>query len=122
MTLLDLYGPEGVKPSNVVYWRGQSGVEYEFYNHPIFTAFSNWPGVYVFSRLHNGLLHSVYVGETHDFGTRVADKLFEHHAWGRIKRLGATHVSVRNVPGGKAERLRVELDLIHGLNPPANRQ
>ncbi|MGE3247789.1 MAG: hypothetical protein AB7F96_13250 [Beijerinckiaceae bacterium] len=114
---------QNVNPSSDLVWTGASGIRYQFENYALGTArFFEKPGVYVFSRQFNGLFYAVYVGETDNFARRLSNELAAHHAWDSIARAGATHISAMVVVGGLAERLKIETDLRHGLNPPCNRQ
>ncbi len=111
-----------VNQNPYVNWKGASGASYAFWLHPIGTNYFELPGVYVFCTLAGGLWYAKYVGETDNFARRLSDELKSHHRWDSIRAHGATHICTRVVEGGNAERLRIETDLRHGLNPPCNRQ
>ena len=111
-----------VNPNPSVNWTGASGTSYGFWLHPIGTKYLAVPGVYIFCRAEAGLLYAKYVGETDNFSRRLTDELASHHRWDSIRAHGATHISTLTVKGGNAERVRIETDLRHGLNPPCNRQ
>jgi hypothetical protein len=104
-------------------WLGASGKRYQFQNHPIGTAFASDAGVYIFCKAGaNGTWNAVYVGETDDFSRRISNELGQHHAWNCIIACGATHICTLPVQGGDADRVAVETDLRHSLNPPCNKQ
>jgi hypothetical protein len=114
-------------PNNCVAWTGgRTGATYETYNDPIGSIYIARPGVYIFCKtFYSGLLsgwYAIYVGETDDFQRRLTNELSSHHRWDCIRTAGATHICSLHVPHGQAERLRIETDLRHGLNPPCNRQ
>jgi hypothetical protein len=109
-------------PPITLFWAGASGTKYECHNFPFGAVIPQCPGVYVLSRLHQGVFYSVYVGESDDLSRRVGYELAAHHKWRALCERGATHVSVCQVLGGKSVRLAVEFDLRHGLKPPLNDQ
>lgn len=112
-----------VNPTPELFWTGASGRQYQFYNYPIGTVFKAVPGVYIFCRaLAEGRFQSIYVGETDNLWRRVTNELKIHHCWQTAIVAGVTHISAIHIPDGDAERLRIEADLRHGLNPPLNRQ
>jgi hypothetical protein len=111
------------KPFIPVHWKGSSGTIYEFQLHPLGTAYFPKPGVYIFCRdLGGGSFRAIYVGETDNFGRRLTDELHAHHSIEAVRRHGATHISTLHVTGDLAQRLRIETDLRHSLNPPCNKQ
>jgi hypothetical protein len=122
MTLLNL----GTTPPSpiIVSWWGASRTKYDFELAPVWSRYKARPGVYIFCKLSaNGGWNPVYVGQTHDFSGRIgADSLESHHRWPSIRAAGATHICTLHIPNDEALRVAVETDLIHGLNPPCNRQ
>jgi hypothetical protein len=115
---------QNVNPTARLIWPGLSGTRYEFRHFAIgCVVFNPIGGVYIFcSQGADGLWYANYVGETDNFRRRLSDELANHHRWDSITRAGATHVCAMVVRGGNADRLRVETDLRHSLNPPCNRQ
>ena len=103
-------------------WRGASGQSYNFEPHPVGTQFNPISGVYIFCRkIASGSWEALYVGETQSFKQRLNTGVGSHDGYARASRLGMTHIAAL-VVAGDAERLRVETDLRHGLNPSANAQ
>lgn len=112
-----------VKPFPILIWTGISGTRYEFEHHAIGMTFNSIAGVYIFCRFAaDGLWYAVYVGETDNFQRRLYNELAAHHRWPDITGAGSTHICAMVVRGGNAERLRIETDLRHRLNPSCNRQ
>lgn len=105
-----------------IYWRGASGKSYTFETFPEGTSFNAISGVYIFCRpLSSGNWEALYVGETQSLYQRLNVGISSHDGYIRAKRLGMTHIAVL-VVHGDTERLRIETDLRHGLNPSANAQ
>jgi len=103
-------------------WRGASGKSYTFETYPDGTQFNAISGVYIFCRkLASGSWESLYVGETQSLKQRLNTGIGSHDGYARASRLGMTHIAALIV-AGDAERLRIETDLRHGLNPTANAQ
>ncbi len=112
-----------VNPFPSIVWTGASGTTYKFEHHAIGMSFNQIGGVYIFCKEGpDRRWYSIYVGETDNFRRRLAEELTSHHRWDSITRAGATHVCAMVVAGGNAERVRIETDLRHGLNPSCNRQ
>ena len=107
---------EQIKP------RGVSGQDYAFSIYPDGQAFNPVSGVYLFcKRLVTGSYEVLYVGETKSFQERLGTPITGHDGYVRARKLGMTHIAAMTVVGD-AERLRIETDLRHGLNPSANAQ
>jgi hypothetical protein len=103
------------------YWKGKSGVVYEFDVYPIGQEFRPVSGVYIFCiPIGDGRFRALYVGETKSFNDRLNTGLVNHDGYKRARAFKATHVAARVV--ASANRLIVETDLRHGLNPVCNRQ
>ena len=103
-------------------WRGASGQSYTFETYLDKTGFNAVSGVYIFCRqLISGNWEALYVGETQSFKQRLNTGIGSHDGYARAKRLGMTHIAALKV-AGDTERLRIETDLRHGLNPSANAQ
>lgn len=114
--------------SNVpkVWWDGRSGARYTFELHPIGTEFNPLPGVYVFAKLvplpsGANFFEALYVGETESFVDRLNSGAINHDGYKRALASKATHVAAL-ICKDRTERLRVETDLRHGLNPVCNAQ
>lgn len=103
------------------YWTGKSGTSYEFNVYPIGQEFRPVSGVYIFCiPIGGGRFKALYVGETQSFNDRLNTGRMNHDGFKRARALNASHVAVRLV--GAANRMIVETDLRHGLNPVCNRQ
>ena len=104
-------------------WRGASGQSYTFETYSVGTRFKHVSGVYIFCRQisASGNWEALYVGETQSFEQRLNTGIASHDGYARALRLGMTHIAAL-VVSGDAERLRIETDLRHGLNPSANAQ
>ena len=77
------------------------------------------PGNYVFAKQQaNGTFTAIYIGETEDLGTRLAD----HERRPCAIKNGATHILVRANNGGEQARLREEAELIAHCKPVCNVQ
>jgi excinuclease UvrABC nuclease subunit len=103
-------------------WRGASGKSYTFETYPIGTRFNPMSGVYIFCReIISGSWEALYVGETQSLEQRLNAGIRSHDGYVRALQAGATHIAAI-VVAGDAERLGIETDLRHGLNPSANAQ
>lgn len=103
-------------------WTGASGLPYLFEVHPIGTVFNSVSGVYIACRqIASGSFEALYVGETQSLYDRLNAGAKDHEGLICASRNGMTHIAAR-VVAGNAERLSVETDLRHGLNPSCNRQ
>ncbi len=101
---------------------GKSGQLYTFEAYPIGIDFKPISGVYIFCReVATSEWEALYVGEAQSFHDRLYTGLSGHDGFKRASRVGATHVAAMPV-NGKTNRLRVETDLRHGLNPQCNLQ
>jgi hypothetical protein len=111
------------KPPSVI-WTGTSSRRYELQIHAIGANYYERAGVYIFcKRARDGFnWEACYVGETDSFARRLTAQLTGHHRWQSVRASGATHICTIHVPGGSAERLRIETDLRQALTPPCNRQ
>jgi hypothetical protein len=110
-------------PEPTVTWPGGNGAKYTFHLYPIGQVFYAVPGLYIFCRPTQGnRWQAIYVGETDNLWRRVTNELAAHHQWDAVRAHGATHICALRVDAGQAERLRIETDLRHSLNPPCNRQ
>ena len=104
-----------------VLWSGASGLAYKFSVHPIWSGFPARPGVYIATRLANGIWEALYVGEAEDLANRL-NNLRLHHRYASMCTWSATHLGVSIVQGGADVRRTIESDLRRALNPPCNRQ
>lgn len=101
---------------------GASRASYTFDVFPDGTRFNAVSGVYVFCRrIIFGGWEALYVGEAQSLEQRLNAGIGGHDGYKRAKTAGMTHVAAIRV-SGDAERLRVETDLRHGLNPQCNAQ
>lgn len=107
-----------------VTWTGKSGTDYAFELYPSATDFFAVPGVYIVCRaLQVGGVtryEALYVGEAQSLEDRLNTNGSGHDGLKRALKMGATHIAARVVNGGAAERLRIETDLRHSLNPSCN--
>ena len=103
-------------------WVGRSGTAHSFTLFPLGAEFLPYSGVYVFCRRFLVLpWEALYVGETKSFYDRLNAGSSSHRGMKDAIAAGATHVGLRWIID-ESERLRVETDLRHGLNPVCNRQ
>jgi hypothetical protein len=105
-----------------VTWAGYPGNEYEFEVYPLGTAFKPFSGVYVACASKDGIKwNAFYIGEAKSFSDRL-NAGFEHNEGLKCaRRRGATHLGAMIV-NGDANRLAIETELRHVLNPPCNKQ
>jgi excinuclease UvrABC nuclease subunit len=109
-----------------VFWDCLSGQRHTFELWALgSTEFLSIPGVYVMTKLIQqngaGFYTPIYVGETKSFYQRLNARSEDHEGYERALRLGATHVGVMHVVH-RTDRLRIETDMRHSHNPPANAQ
>ncbi len=105
-----------------VTWTGGSGNKYTFELYPVGTEFKPFSGVYVFSRpIGRSNMEALYVGETQSFYDRLNAGIENHDGFKSASRAGASHIGLMRV-NYLADRLRIETDLRHGLNPRCNTQ
>lgn len=105
-----------------VTWTGSSGLQYQFETFPIGTRFNHVSGVYVACRLVPFAgIEALYVGQAQSLADRLNSWPNNHDGLMRAAREGMSLIAAR-VVAGDAERLRVETDLRHGLNPLCNAQ
>lgn len=105
-----------------VTWHGASKTPYTFEVYPDGTAFNPVSAVYILCReVSPGSWEALYVGETQSLQQRLTIGAMNHDGYRRAKLAGMTHIAV-HVVNGETQRLRIETDLRHGLNPVANRQ
>lgn len=103
-------------------WIGASATPYTFEAYPAGTVFNTVSGVYIFCRETSpGSWEALYVGETESLYQRLTAGIAGHDGYHRARKAGMTHVAVHLV-SGVPQRLRIETDLRHGLDPVANRQ
>jgi hypothetical protein len=87
------------------------------------TKFNAVSGVYIACKAAAtpGRWTAFYVGEAKSLYDRLNTNVAAHNGLVCAARRGATHIAVVRA-NGDAERLRIETDLRHGLNPPCNQQ
>lgn len=101
---------------------GASLTSYQLYVFPDGTDFNDVSAVYIFlRRTIFGGWEALYVGEAQSLKQRLNTGIAGHDGYQRAKLLGMTHIAAVAV-SGDTERLRIETDLRHGLNPSANAQ
>ncbi|GKY88922.1 hypothetical protein [Sinisalibacter aestuarii] len=101
-------------------WPGLKGQHYKFSLWQIPVVLPQKSGVYIISRKVTGGFAPLYVGEAGDLFDRLNTGASAHEGLERASRLGATHIGY--LLAGPAERLRIETELRHSLNPPCNKQ
>lgn len=103
-------------------WTGKSGTPYRFHFYPDGQLFNPVSGVYIFCRAISLVSwEALYVGEAQSLKDRLNTGISNHDGYRRAKAAGMTHIAAMVVVGD-TERLRVETDLRHGLNPSCNAQ
>ncbi|MDP4538226.1 hypothetical protein Q9K01_01110 [Qipengyuania sp. DY56-A-20] len=112
--------------SLTIEWPGQFGRTHAFELYPIGTTFNEVGGVYIFCKPYPGRQwQALYVGETGNLNERLNTALQRHQAWPSCQSGGATHICAKVIGSGvsgRMERLALETELRHSLNPPCNRQ
>jgi hypothetical protein len=99
----------------VVSWPGKSGTQYRTELFPMGTKFNAVSGVYIACKA------AATPGRWTSLYDRLNTNVAAHNGLVCAARRGATHIAVVRA-NGDAERLRIETDLRHGLNPPCNQQ
>lgn len=108
--------------NQIVTWTGKSGRKYAFELFPSGQQFRDVSGLYIACRkLSTGNFEALYVGETQSLKDRLNAGAVRHTGLACAARKGMTHICA-TVVAGDAERLRIETDLRHGLNPSCNQQ
>lgn len=111
----------------IVYYVGRSGTQYQMnlYN-PALTTFFEVPGIYLLCRraVIGGEFRyeALYAGEAQSLKDRLNTQGSGHDGYKRAVAQGMDRIAAMVVTGGLAERLRIETDLRHGLNPVCNAQ
>lgn len=107
----------------LVAWPGASGFRYTLELGRIGAAFNDVSGCYIFCKS-AGICawEAVYVGEAESLYKRLTAGLTHHHRLVSALRHGATHICAMRFDGTPQQRLWIETDLRHGLNPPCNLQ
>lgn len=105
-----------------VTWIGKSGQKYTFELYVKGTEFKPLSGLYIFCRpLGTSQFEALYVGETQSLYDRINTNPLGHDGFKRASGIGFTHIAVLQC-AGDAQRLAIETDLRHGLNPVCNAQ
>jgi hypothetical protein len=114
--------------ANTVTFFGKSKNPYVFELYPLGQEFNPLPGVYVVGRFIPAIglstparIEALYVGETKSFVDRLNTGAMHHDGYKRALTLKATHIAVL-ICRDDAQRLSIETDLRHGLNPVCNAQ
>lgn len=106
----------------VTEWIGNSGQTYHFKTYALGVEFKPLSGVYILCRrLATGNFEALYVGEAQSLYDRLNAGLENHRGYKCALGRGMTHISANLIEGGP-ERLRIETDLRHGLDPRCNLQ
>lgn len=108
-------------------WAGASGRQYQFGMVRIGDAVPTYGGVYIVARAPLGLAaalmgqrrEALYVGSAQNLFQRACSGLEQHHKWPAFQAAKAQFMGVYLV-SDKAERERIEVDLIQGLRPILN--
>jgi len=102
-----------------IYPQGASGQKYAFTLYEASQEFNPVPAVYLLCKLHRGgPLEVLYVGETQSLKQRFIPA---HNGYSRAVKAGMTHIAAMSVVDHK-DRLSIETDLRHSLNPSCNAQ
>ena len=106
-----------IEMTETINWSGRSGRIYTYYIYPLGANFKKEPGNYIFAKRSslNGWT-AVYVGQTSDLDSRLAD----HEKEACARRNGATHVHAHLSSNSESERCREEADLIDRWKPTCN--
>ena len=108
--------------NTTVTWYGKSNASYQFQLFPVGTIFYSVSGVYVACRwLPTGQVEALYVGEAQSLKDRLNTGAKNHAGLLCAARKGMTHIGAIVVPD-YAERLCIDTDLRHGLEPSCNKQ
>lgn len=108
--------------ATMVTWPGTNGRTYDFHTYDAGTEFKPVSGVYITCRpTIGGRWEPFYVGEAQSLYDRLNAGANHHDGLKCSRTRGATHIGAL-VVSGKAERLRIETELRHSLNPPCNQQ
>lgn len=105
----------------MLYWNGKTGTQYGFEVYAIETEFNPVSAVYMFIAPVGERWGALYVGETESLYNRLNAGRVNHDGLKRAVANGATHVAVLRVEGD-TQRVGIETDLRHGLNPVCNAQ
>lgn len=97
-----------------VNWKGRSGATYSYSAFPIGTNFKSFAGNYIFAKHVSSGIHPIYIGQSED----VPDRLRNHEKKVCASHNGATHIHVKQTPGGEAQRLAEETDLRANYSTP----
>lgn len=103
-------------------WPGAGLATYRFHLYSMPVEFLPLGGVYVICRVITA--HDVaplYVGQTDNLHDRLNAGAMDHEGLERALLEGATHISALVVHDA-TERIRIETELRHRLNPPCNKQ
>jgi len=107
-----------------VNWTGLSGTVYNFYVYDLSATFHPVPSVYIFGRWVpvNGVMRpeALYVGEAKSLEDRLNTNRASHDGFKRAMKAGMTFIAARVAPSDDAQRLAIETDLRHKLNPSCN--
>lgn len=111
--------------ADIVKWTGISGWIYDFEVFPKNVEFNPVSGVYILCRQAGSILaprlEALYVGETESLHNRLNAGATNHNGLKSSRQAGMTHIAVHRCEGA-TERLRIETDLRHALDPVFNRQ
>jgi len=105
---------------------GASGNSYLFEIYKLGVEFNPLPAIYALSTFRGETLlgqriEALYVGQTKSLHERLNTNPMNHDGFKRSRNAGMTHIAVM-LCHDAAERLRIETDLRHGLDPVCNRQ
>jgi len=109
------------------YWNGASGASYGFHLYPKGTEFLPLSAVYMLCRgfTENGFVKygALYVGEAESLFDRLNTDVAagRHDGYKRAQANGLTHIGIHFI-ASEADRMRIEKDIRHGVNPICNRE
>ena len=108
--------------TKTINWIGKSGQSYPFFLFPHGTEFHAASAVYIACKqVAPETFSALYVGEAESLYNRLNVGGVNHQGLLRAAREGMTHICAMAVDG-RRERLRIELDLRHALDPVCNRE
>ena len=90
---------------------------YTFEVHPAEGTFGDIGAVYIFSRAEGELHEALYIGQTDELGTRIAN----HEKWPCVQQHDCNRICVL-FRASESGRRAVESDLLAGSDPPCNKE
>ena len=98
------------KPLNTCNWGGRT-----FNVWPLYQPLRDFSGVYIFTRDVNFFYYPIYIGQSHEVGSRIQAHLRDDHQIATYS--NCVHCLTTN---SASDRLQIERNLIAFYNPPLN--